>query len=200
MIWLTIWWNGVLHAEFSVIDKVSLVLQLAGTTSGSIHQSAKSAIQDCTFIFLYKLRLETAQGSLHNSWGNNSLKLLTKAWLGRTICIAGLETMLVVKNKSISLLLELDSVFMSIVFEKFYCIEPTWPPCHLVANQEYSYFDKGFRPARCYSINKTRRQYLLCELQFNSLYIFPNKYHFNLKHTNLTIICSLFCIGSCCLV
>ena len=118
MIWLTIWWNGVLHTEFSVIDKVSLVLQLAGTTSGSIHQSAKSAIQDCTFIFLYKLRLETAQGSLHNSWGNNSLKLLTKAWLGRTICIAGLETMLVVKNKSISLLLELDSVFMSIVFEK----------------------------------------------------------------------------------
>ena len=118
MSWLTIWWNGVLHAEFSVIDKVSLVLQLAGTTSGSIHQSAKSAIQDCKFIFLYKLRLETAQGSLHNSWGNNSLKLLTKAWLGRTICIAGLETMLVVKNKSISLLLELDSVFMSIVFEK----------------------------------------------------------------------------------
>ena len=76
-----------------------------------------------------------------------------------------------------------------------------WPTRGAIKlNNPYSYFDKGFRPARCYSTNKTRRQYLLCELHFNSLYIFPNKYHFNLKHTNLTITCSLFCIGSCCLV
>ena len=40
---------------------------------------------------------------------------------------------------------------------------------------------------------------VLSELHFNTLYIFQYKYHFNLKHTNLTIICTLFCIGGCCL-
>ena len=45
--------------------------------------------------------------------------------------------MLVVKNKSISLLWELNSIFISILREKvlLYWL-PTWLPCHVVANQE----------------------------------------------------------------
>ena len=47
--------------------------------------------------------------------------------------------MLVVKNKSISLRWEIKSIFMSILWNNFLmCWSPTWPPCHVVANQEYS--------------------------------------------------------------
>ena len=46
--------------------------------------------------------------------------------------------MLVVKNKSISLRWEMDSILMQISAEKFLLYwPPTWPPCHVVANQEY---------------------------------------------------------------
>ena len=45
-------------------------------------------------------------------------------------------TMLVVKNKSVSFLWKLNSIFMLILWEKFFCGRPNWPPCHVVANQE----------------------------------------------------------------
>ena len=45
--------------------------------------------------------------------------------------------MLVVKNKNNSLLWELNYFFY--FFREKYCIlPPTWPPCHVVANQGYT--------------------------------------------------------------
>ena len=47
--------------------------------------------------------------------------------------------MLVVKNKSTSLRWELKSIFMSILWNNFLLYwRPSWPPCHVVPNQEYS--------------------------------------------------------------
>ena len=44
---------------------------------------------------------------------------------------------LVAKNKSISLLWEINSIFMDILREKVLLYwPPTWPPCHVVVNQE----------------------------------------------------------------
>ena len=47
--------------------------------------------------------------------------------------------MLVVKNRSISLLWELNSISMLILREKKNILftHSAWPPCHVVANQEY---------------------------------------------------------------
>ena len=47
--------------------------------------------------------------------------------------------MLVVKNKSISLPWELTSIFMEILPEKILLYwPPPWPPCHVVANQDFN--------------------------------------------------------------
>ena len=55
-------------------------------------------------------------------------------WFARDVTVA----MLVVKNKSISLLWELNSIFMEILWEKTLLYWPsTWPPCHVVADQEF---------------------------------------------------------------
>ena len=46
--------------------------------------------------------------------------------------------MLVVKNKTVSLRWELNSIFMQILRNKIVLYwPPTWPPCHVVANQEF---------------------------------------------------------------
>ena len=49
------------------------------------------------------------------AWGNSRY-----CWFARDVTAA----MLVVKNKSISLLWELNSIFMEILWEKLYCIDP----------------------------------------------------------------------------
>ena len=54
-------------------------------------------------------------------------------WFARDVTVA----MLVVKNKSVSLRWELNSIFMQILQKKIVLYwPPTWPPCHVVANQE----------------------------------------------------------------
>ena len=67
--------------------------------------------------------------------GEGRVLLITAyCWFARDVTAA----MLVVKNKSISLLWEQNSIFMQILREKFLLFwPPTWPPCHVVANQEY---------------------------------------------------------------
>ena len=55
-------------------------------------------------------------------------------------------------SRSISLLCKLNSVFMSILREKILPYwPPTWPPCHVAANQEYylRVFSSWFPPTYC---------------------------------------------------
>ena len=59
-------------------------------------------------------------------------------------------TMLVVKNKSISLFWELNSIFRQILREKIISYwPPTWPPCCMVANQELALMPL-FKGGQCY--------------------------------------------------
>ena len=68
-------------------------------------------------------------------------KLCTVAWENSRYCWFACDVttaMFVVKNKSISLLWKLNSIFMEILWEKSLLYWPsTWPPCHVVANQEF---------------------------------------------------------------
>ena len=67
--------------------------------------------------------------SLHVYWA----VILIYCWSAGDVTTA----MLAVKNKSISLFWELNSIFISILREKVLLYwPPTWPPCHVVANQE----------------------------------------------------------------
>ena len=68
-------------------------------------------------------------------------KLCTVAWENSRYCWFACDVttaMFVVKNKSISLLWKLNSIFMEILWEKTLLYWPsTWLPCHVVANQEF---------------------------------------------------------------
>ena len=67
--------------------------------------------------------------SLHVYW----VVIFIYCWSAGDVTTA----MLAVKNKSISLLWELNSIFISVLREKVLLYwPPTWPPCHVVANQE----------------------------------------------------------------
>ena len=58
-------------------------------------------------------------------------------WFARDVRAA----MLVIKDKSISLLWELNSIFKLILREKILLFwPPTWPPRHVVKNQEFASF------------------------------------------------------------
>ena len=56
----------------------------------------------------------------------------SNCWFARDVTAA----MLVVKNKSLSLLGTKLYFHVNSSRKKFYCRPPTWPPCHVFANQE----------------------------------------------------------------
>ena len=68
-------------------------------------------------------------GARRPQWSNK----LTNCWFAPDVR----AVMLVVKNKSVSLLWQLNSIFMQVLREKLCCFgRPIWPPCHVVANQD----------------------------------------------------------------
>ena len=78
------------------------------------------------------------------------------------------------KNKSISFLWELNSIFMWILQEKIllYC-HPTWPPCHVVSNQEklkrYVDLAKANSEVLVYTLKQTNKLEAAAKKSFKSV-------------------------------
>ena len=90
-----------------------------------------------SYFTLYKTDISLRQTPSVSPKGVHFRDSWLYCWFARDVTAA----MLVVKNKNISLLWELNSIFRLILREKILLFwPPTWPPCHVVANQEFASF------------------------------------------------------------
>ena len=91
------------------------------------------------------------------------------------------------KNNDLSLCWELNFIIMQILRKEIvlYC-QPTWPPCHVGANQEYAWLAQ----------RETSVVVLVCLLKSQTFWMGLIKTHFLFQADLLKTHCALF-LGEC---